>query len=161
MDTDGRHITPDQAVTTLQQILPAFENQNVVLAIENHDRLRATQLAEIITRANSTALGICLDTANSLGCGEDVLTVLRTLAPWIVNVHLKDFVATRLPHKKGFKIEGCPAGQGALDLPTLFTELHRLPHDPNIILELWPPPENISKLPSPKKKPGPATASQF
>jgi sugar phosphate isomerase/epimerase len=142
MDSRDHHITPDQAVPTLKKILPAFEQANVVLAIENHDRLRAKQLAEIIERANSTALGICLDTANSLGCGEDVFTVLHTLAPWIVNVHIKDFIAVRLPHKKGFTIEGCPAGQGALDLPTLFAELHHLPHDPNIILELWPPPEN-------------------
>jgi len=141
MDTAGIHITADHAVTVLKEVLPTFNRQNVCLAIENHDRLRAKSLAEIIQRAGGEGVGICLDTANSLGCGEDALTVLRTLAPWIVNVHLKDFVARRLPHQKGFAIEGCPAGQGALDLPALFPELRRLPHDPNIILELWPPPD--------------------
>ena len=47
---------------------------------------RAKSLAEIIERAGGEGVGICLDTANSLGCGEDVFTVLRTLAPWIVKV---------------------------------------------------------------------------
>jgi sugar phosphate isomerase/epimerase len=141
MDTDGSHITSDRAVAILKQVLPAFRKSHVCLAIENHDRLRAASLAQIIERSGE-GVGICLDTANSLGCGEDVFTVLRTLARWVVNVHIKDFIARRLPHKKGFTIEGCPAGQGALDFPALFAELRRLPHDPNIILELWPAPED-------------------
>jgi 3-oxoisoapionate decarboxylase len=142
MDAGGTHITAEQALSTLQQVLPAFRSHNICLAIENHDRLKAKSLAEIIQRAGPDGLGICLDTANSLGCGEDVFTVLRTLAPWVVNVHIKDFVPRRLPHQKGFMVEGCPAGQGALDFPALFTELRRLPHDPNAILELWPSPES-------------------
>jgi sugar phosphate isomerase/epimerase len=142
MDAAGVHVTADQAVAVLREILPAFQQQNICLAIENHDRLRAKALAEIIERAGGEGVGICLDTANSLGCGEDVFTVLRTLAPWVVNVHLKDFVAKRLPHQKGFVIEGCPAGFGALNFPLLFDELRRLPHDVNAILELWPSPED-------------------
>jgi 3-oxoisoapionate decarboxylase len=142
MNTGGKHVTADQAVNVLNQVLPAFRRQNVCLAIENHDRLAAKSLAEIIERAGGEGVGICLDTANSLGCGEDVWTVLRSLSQWIVNVHIKDFTARRLPHQKGFVIEGCPAGQGVLDLPALFAELRRTPHELNAILELWPSPEN-------------------
>ena len=67
--------------------------------------------ANIIGRCDGAGLGICLDTANSLGCGEDVQTVLRKLGPWIVNVHLKDFRVKRPDHKKGFVVEGTPARQ--------------------------------------------------
>lgn len=141
IDSADARPSPEEAVALLQRIVPAFQNAGVSLAIENHDRFPAAKLAEIIERVGSPALGICLDTANSLGCGEDVFTVLKVLHPWVVNVHVKDFLPRRLPHHKGFIIDGCPAGQGALDMPALFAELRRLPHDPNVILELWPPPE--------------------
>jgi 3-oxoisoapionate decarboxylase len=59
----------------------------------------------------------------------------------VVNLHVKDFLARRLPHAKGFLIEGCPAGQGLLDVPGLLAELRARGRDPNAILELWPPPE--------------------
>ncbi len=140
MDSGGTQVSAEHAVGVLNEVQPAFRRKNVCLAIENHDRLKAQSLAEIIGQGGE-GVGICLDTANSLGCGEDVFTVLRTLAPWIVNVHLKDFAPRRLPHQKGFVVEGCSAGQGVVDFPALFTELRRLPHDPNAILELWPAPE--------------------
>jgi sugar phosphate isomerase/epimerase len=144
IDSPGQQPSLEEAVAALRQVLPAFRDCGVRLAIENHDRFRAATLAAMMERLNEAcpgAAGICLDTANSLGCGEDVFTVLGAVAPWVVNVHIKDFTAERLPHNKGFIIEGCPAGRGAVDLPRLFAELRRLPQDPNIILELWPPPE--------------------
>ena len=141
MDQEGVHVTGDQAVGVLKQVLPAFQEKQVGLAIENHDRLSARTLAQVIERAGGRGVGICLDTANSLGCGEDVWTVFRTLSPWILNVHVKDFVARRHPHNKGFVIDGCPAGQGVLEIPELIASLQRSPNDPNVILELWPAPE--------------------
>jgi hypothetical protein len=41
----------------------------------------------------------------------------------------------------GFTIEGRPAGQGRLNVPWLLEELGALGLDPNVILELWTPPE--------------------
>ncbi len=41
----------------------------------------------------------------------------------------------------GFTIEGCPAGEGQLDIPWLLGMLSGLGRCPNAILELWPPPE--------------------
>jgi len=133
--------TPDEAVTALREVLPEFSRAGVCLAIENHDRFRAVALRDIIDRCASQSIGICLDTANSLGCGEDLHTVLQTLGPHVVNLHLKDFRPRRLAHQKGFVIEGCPAGQGLVDVPRLLADLRSHQRDPNMILELWPPPE--------------------
>jgi 3-oxoisoapionate decarboxylase len=141
IDTDLRQPSPDEVVATFREVLPAFEQANVCLAIENHDRFPAATLLEIIERMGSRHIGICLDTANSLGCGEDLHTVLRVLGPYVVNLHVKDFRVERLPHKKGFTVFGCPAGQGVLDVPRLLADLRELGRDPSIILELWPPPE--------------------
>jgi sugar phosphate isomerase/epimerase len=141
IDTAESEPTIDEVVESLHQVLLDFSRANVHLAIENHDRFTAAMLAQIIERCRGHNVGICLDTANSIGCGEDVSTLLRTLGPWIVNVHVKDYCAPRLPHKKGFMIEGCPAGQGILDIPQLLADVSRFGRDPNVILELWPAPE--------------------
>jgi 3-oxoisoapionate decarboxylase len=141
VDTDASQPTPDEIVASLHEVLPDFSQAGIWLALENHDRLTAANMVHIIERCRGHKLGICLDTANSIGCGEDIATLLRTLGPWIVNVHLKDYCARRLPHKKGFLIEGCPAGVGIVDIPPLLAAVERFGHDPNIILELWPAPE--------------------
>lgn len=141
IDTDKQHPSADEAVTALTAVLPRFAESDVTIAIENHDRFPAATLATLMDRLDSPQFGICLDTANSLGCGEDLATVLRILGPWVVNLHVKDFCVRRLPHKKGFIIEGCPAGSGLLHIPRLLDELRGLSRDPNVILEFWPPPE--------------------
>jgi 3-oxoisoapionate decarboxylase len=68
--------------------------------------------------------------------------VLETLGPHVVNVHVKDYRVFRPPHNKGFLVEGRPAGQGQLDVPRLIDRLEALGRDPNVILELWPPPQS-------------------
>jgi 3-oxoisoapionate decarboxylase len=141
IDTESDEPSPEKVVATLREVLPQFERANVCLAIENHDRFPAATLAKIIKETGSQHVGICLDTANSLGCGEDVYTVLRALGPHVVNLHIKDFRAPRLAHRKGFSIVGCPAGQGVLDIQRLLSDLRALGRNPSVILELWPPPE--------------------
>ena len=141
IDTDMHQPSLEEVVATLRSVLPQFERANICLAIENHDRFPAAMLATIIEQCRSTHLGICLDTANSLGCGEDLHTVLRWLGPHVLNLHIKDFQVHRLPHKKGFTVVGCPAGQGVLDIPWLLADLAALGRDPSVILELWPSPE--------------------
>jgi 3-oxoisoapionate decarboxylase len=141
IDTAESEPTPDEVIEMLHQVLLEYSRAGVWLAIENHDRFHAATLMQIIERCRGHQVGICLDTANSIGCGEDVATSLRTLGPWVVNLHIKDYCAPRLPHKKGFLIEGCPAGQGILDIPRLLSDVARFGRDPNAILELWPAPE--------------------
>jgi 3-oxoisoapionate decarboxylase len=141
IDTADSNPTPDDVVRMLGEVLPEYERASVCLAIENHDRFPAATLAKIVERCDSDSLGVVLDTANSLGCGEDLHTVLRSLGKWVVNLHVKDFCARRLDHRKGFIIEGCPAGQGLVDVPRLLADLRGLGRDPSVILELWPPPE--------------------
>jgi sugar phosphate isomerase/epimerase len=141
LDTDIHYPTPDEAARTLAEVMPDFERAGVCLAIENHDRFRSAALLEILDRIGSDHIGICLDTANSIGCIEDIDTVVAILGPRTVNLHLKDFRIARPPHKKGFVVEGCPAGQGRLDVPILLAKLRATGRDMNVILELWPPPE--------------------
>lgn len=141
LDTEHSRLSPHEAVQALRQVLPEFAAANVCLAIENHDRFPAATLADLLEQLGGEHVGICLDTANSLGCGEGLDTLLRVLGRRVVNLHVKDFRARRLSHGKGFLIEGCPAGDGLVDIPGLLADLLVRGRDPNAILELWAPPE--------------------
>lgn len=141
VDTADQHPTPEEIVTTLRAMMPSFEAAGVTLAIENHDRFKVHTLVDIVRQVESSHIGICLDTVNSFGAGEGPAVVIAALAPYVVNLHVKDFTIRRHHHMLGFEIEGTPAGKGMLDVPALLDTLSRLGRDCNAILETWPPPE--------------------
>jgi sugar phosphate isomerase/epimerase len=134
---------PDREVTRrIGTIGRDLEAAQVTLAIENHDRFPAAELGGMVflLRECGIPVGVCLDTANSFGAGEGYRVVLSELRDWVVNLHLKDFAVTRLPHMQGFTIEGRPAGSGMLDIPWVLDRLKGNGRDPSVILELWTPP---------------------
>jgi sugar phosphate isomerase/epimerase len=141
IDSDDWHPAPDEAIATLQTVIPDYESAGITLAIENHDRFRVGTLAQIIERTGSRHVGVCLDTVNSFGALEGPGVVVETLGPLCVNLHVKDFRIRRVDHLMGFVVEGTPAGQGMLDIPGLLDSLARYQREPTVILELWPPPE--------------------
>ncbi len=61
----------------IKNAVPVLEENNIVLAIENHDRFKAAEFAEMTKRANSEFVGICLDSVNSMGAGEGLETVIE------------------------------------------------------------------------------------
>lgn len=131
---------PEAVITTLRESLPLFDG--LTLGIENHDRFSVETLKSIIEAVASDHVGICLDTANSLGAGEGLEVVVDKLAPYAVNLHIKDFLIERFPHKMGFTVTGRPAGSGCLDAPALVTRLAPFGRCQTATLELWTPPEN-------------------
>lgn len=139
IDDADHHPPPDSVIAILREALPMLDG--LVLGIENHDRFPARTLRRILTEVGSDRVGICLDTANSLGAGEGVETVVRELGPFTVNLHLKDFRIMRVPHLMGFTIEGRPAGGGMLDIPALLRDLAPFGRCATAVLELWTPPE--------------------
>jgi len=111
----------------------------VRLAIENHDRFSARTLAEMVEQLGPEQVGICLDTVNSFGALEGPQAVVATLAPYALNLHLKDFTIRRVSSQMGFVVAGCPAGRGRLNVPWLLEQLRAAGRDVNAIIELWTP----------------------
>jgi sugar phosphate isomerase/epimerase len=130
----------EQAEKWIRAVLPEFEAQGVTLGMENYEAHSCCDLAALVRRFDSNHVGICLDTVNSLGTLETPERVVEMLAPLTVNLHIKDFVIDRVPHKMGFVVKGAPAGAGRLAIPWL---LEQMPHHNNVstILEQWPPPQ--------------------
>jgi sugar phosphate isomerase/epimerase len=138
---DGDDFKPEvtDVISIIKNVLPELKKSNIILAIENHERLLASDFKYIIEQVNSPFVGMCLDCANSLGNGEGLFDVVSELAPYTVNFHLKEVSIKRKYHKMGFDIEGSPFGQGILPLEKM---LSILPENcRTAILEQWTPPE--------------------
>lgn len=129
--------TIDEVVALLRDATPLLYRHGITLGLENHDRLTAWEFAEIIDRVGSTSVGICLDSVNSMGAGEGLVEVVHTLAPYTVNLHLKDFGIKRLQHLMGFQIDGRPAGEGMLNIPWLIEQIEPYGRCRTAILEQW------------------------
>jgi 3-oxoisoapionate decarboxylase len=140
IDTATDHPSSQEVIEVVSTLVPELAASEVTLAIENHDRFDAHTFATIMKETNSDRVGICLDTVNSFGALEGPEVVIDTLAPYVVNLHIKDFVIHRHPSMMGFEITGAPAGKGRLDIPALLAKLRAHGRNPNAILELWPPP---------------------
>jgi len=139
IDENDYQPSPEQVIDIIRPSIPALESADIRLALENHDRLKTVEFAQIIQACNSPYVGICLDTVNSLGVPEGTAEVIRELLPFTVNLHVKDFTIERLEHKMGFKVEGVPAGKGKLNIPFLMQELRALGKCKTAIIELWTP----------------------
>ena len=110
------------------------------LAFENNEAFGAAEFAGLIDRIASPHVGICLDTANSLGRPETLRTVVETLAEHAVVLHAKDYDIRRIDTRMGFSVVGKPAGEGRVDFEWVLAELHRRGRTGiSVIVEHWPP----------------------
>jgi 3-oxoisoapionate decarboxylase len=141
---DGANYAPDieTIIAILKNILPELKKHNVTLGIENHDRFKAQDLQRIMEAISDGHIGICLDSVNSIGAGEGLEWVADRLAPYTVNLHIKDFCIRRFPNNMGFTVAGAPVGKGMLDLSMIMEKLGKYNRCQSAILEQWVVPEN-------------------
>lgn len=130
--------------THIQAVLPAYTAAKVTLAFENHGLHTTKMLADFIHSFHSPYVGCCLDTVNSFGSLEGPDLVVQNLAPYTVNLHLKDFIIQRHPHQMGFEIIGASLGEGRLDITGIIDKIQQekamvSENMPTLILENWVP----------------------
>ncbi len=140
IDDQGYEPRHDEIVRVIREMLPLYREAGVRLAIENHDRFRAYELVAIIEATDADYVGICLDTANSLGADEGIWEVTRTLAPHTLNLHVKDYRIERLDHQMGFTVRGAPAGSGQTPVGWLLETLAATGRCQSATLEVWSAP---------------------
>jgi 3-oxoisoapionate decarboxylase len=141
IDDADHHPGESEVIEIIKDLLPQLEKAGVCLAIENHDRFPVQTLKHIIESTDPRWIGICLDTANSLGAGEGIGEVVACLAPYTINLHIKDFIIERVDHKMGFKVSGRVAGDGMLNIPWLVEALSEQGRCTTATLEVWSDPE--------------------
>jgi sugar phosphate isomerase/epimerase len=116
----ARHQGPLSAVTERihADLCHAAERANargLHFDYEQHEDLRADEIAALLTRVGDSRLNVLFDYANSWNAHEEPLAALRVLAPWIRQVHVKG--ARRTVEGKGWGQLGVPQGSPEDELP--------------------------------------------
>lgn len=93
------------------------EQAGVTIAIENHQDLASEELLWLCESISSPNFGLTLDTGNPLATAEEPIDFARRIAPYLKNVHLKDYWIH--PTDEGYRLVRSPIGQGAVDFPAL------------------------------------------
>jgi sugar phosphate isomerase/epimerase len=110
------------------------ESCDIMLALENHGDLRASELLDLLTEVDSNALGVCLDNVNLVRVGDDMVDGAKMLAPHTLVVHLKDCSAGD-PGVAGGPVS-VPYGTGVADLTGVLTALDSYDFTGPICVEL-------------------------
>lgn len=128
-----------RAQLQLEAVLPAFEAAGVTIALETYEQLPSRDLVSLIEAVGSDSLGICLDPANCVAALENPVDVINLCAPYVANIHVKDFAFTRRGGWVGFTLEGAPLGTGLLDWEHLLRVVQPNERGINLIIEHWLP----------------------
>jgi sugar phosphate isomerase/epimerase len=131
--------TVDQATDLLRQVIPAYEAAGVTLALETYEQISVRDLIQIVTTVDSPSLGICLDPGNSVAALELPGSTVELTAPYVRNIHVKDFAFSRREGWVGFTLAGCPLGEGLLDYEHLRATVEPDRRGLNQIIEHWLP----------------------
>ena len=107
-----------EVLAGLREATAIAERAGVNLAVENHQDLASEELLWLSQSIGSQRFGITLDTGNTLATAEEPVDFARRVAPYVQNVHLKDYQVYMC--NEGYRLVRCPLGQGIVDFPALF-----------------------------------------
>ena len=99
----------------LKEATTIAERAGVNLALENHQDLTSEELLWLCESIGSPRFGITLDTGSTLATAEEPVDFARRVAPYVKNVHLKDYQI--YTYDEGYRLVRCPLGQGVVDFP--------------------------------------------
>lgn len=139
LHSPGHQPDREQAQRDLREVMGEFESAGVTLALETYEQVSTPTLVELVDSIDSPNLGICLDPGNVIASLEHPDDVIDRTAAWVRNVHVKDFSFTRDPDMVGFRLAGCPMGEGLLDLNHLLEAVRPHKRGINVVIEQWCP----------------------
>ncbi len=114
--TTSHQPSVDEAVALLGRVLPRYTDQGVTLGLETYEQVSTADLLAVVRAVDRPGLGVCLDPGNCVARLETPEYVIGQVAPYVVNMHVKDFTFTRQEGWVGFSLTGCPLGTGPAGL---------------------------------------------
>lgn len=131
--------TADEAVAIFTDALPEFEAAGVKIAVETYEQVPTSRILEVVKRVDSPWLGICSDPANTVAALEMPRQVIDAVAPYVLNMHIKDFAFSRKEGWVGFTYSGAPLGEGLLDYDYMASTIRPKERNISQIVEHWLP----------------------
>ncbi|MCL2833528.1 MAG: sugar phosphate isomerase/epimerase [Treponema sp.] len=104
----------NKALGSIKSVLDKLEKYDLYFGLENHFDLTAADLADLVTRINSSHVGFIYDTTNCIGLIEKPLDVLQLMKNKLFSVHLKDYECYKTDG--GYFFAGVDLGKGSLDI---------------------------------------------
>ena len=138
-DGSGHAPSVAEAAAMLREALPEYEAAGVKLALETYEQVPTADLLAVVREVGSPNLGICADPANVVAALENPREAVEAVAPYVLNLHIKDFAFQRQDGWVGFVYTGAPMGQGLLDYDHLAAAIHPAENNLNQIIEHWLP----------------------
>jgi 3-oxoisoapionate decarboxylase len=139
LNTADHRPTLAEAVALLSEIAPAYQDAGVTLALETYEQVPVATLLEVVDQVASPAVGVCLDPGNCVAALELPADTIARTAPYVRNLHVKDFAFSRKDGWVGFTFAGCPLGEGLLDYDAMVAVVRPEERDINQIIEHWLP----------------------
>ncbi len=139
----------DIMVQNFADVAPVAADHGLVIAFENHQDYRASEIARVIEGVGSKALRANFDTANPVSVIEDPLDAANSIACHAVMAHLKDFRIQASTVIGEPRILWCPIGRGNVELKKVLRVLQNGVPDPanfHVSLEVAPPPDDDPDL---------------
>jgi sugar phosphate isomerase/epimerase len=124
----------EHCVGVLKSLAPKLRENNLKIALENHQDLDSHDLADIIEAVGSDVVGANFDIGNAFSVCEDPLVFGKKLGSSIINIHLKDYKIFQ--SEEGFRLVRCPLGEGSVDFKAILPELARSSPNAKMVVEL-------------------------
>ncbi len=116
----------------LSEVTELFGAHGIALGLETGQET-ADALRAFLQKLDRPNLGVNFDPANMLLYDKgNPIDALRTLSPWIRQVHIKDALRTKVPGTWG---EEVAAGTGEVDWPAFFTTLQQVGFKGDLCIE--------------------------
>ncbi|HWG02732.1 MAG TPA: TIM barrel protein [Trebonia sp.] len=128
-----------EAISLLRAAMPRYADQGVTLGLETYEQVPTRDLLTVVREADSPHLGVCLDPGNCVARLETPAYVIGQVAPYVVNMHVKDFAFTRQQGWVGFSLTGCPLGTGLLDYDGMIRAVRPEERGISQVVEHWLP----------------------
>ncbi|HVI88009.1 MAG TPA: sugar phosphate isomerase/epimerase family protein [Dongiaceae bacterium] len=126
-------------IVDLKEVARLAEQAGIRVLLENHEDFTGPELATILAAVDSPWVAALYDYGNSMMVGEQPLTALEAILPFVRSAHLKDHVcidATQTPDGQLWVV-GVPIGSGFLPIVDITRRLVARGLDRLIMSSVW------------------------
>ena len=117
----------------LQELLPVLKDNNMVLALENHQDCTSDELLAFCD-LDPDHIGVTFDVVNPLAVAEEPFEFARALGAHIRDVHIKDYSIRATA--SGYRLIRAAIGQGVIDWPAMIALVKQLAPNAYFNIEL-------------------------
>lgn len=118
----------------LAALAPLARDLGCHLNLETHEDITTFEVVRLVEAVGPEVMGITLDIANVIVCGEDPVAATQRVAPYLRQTHVEDFALSFV--ETGLWRGLRPCGAGVIDWATVLDILGKVAPAPNLSIEL-------------------------